>query len=103
MVPRSVVSYVSLAVLGVAVVLQFLVPQLAGYVFLFLLGWLILSVMVFLRPATGRPASRLGEAPGDSPTPPNLPSGLGFCLYCAQPILPGAAQCPACGHTLPRV
>jgi len=100
MVSRSLVSYLSLAILGAAIALQFLVPALAGYVFLFLLAWLVLSVVVFLRPgamgAPGRPTPAAVVGPA-----PNLPTGLGFCLYCAAPLAPGATECPVCGHALP--
>jgi hypothetical protein len=87
-------------------------PVYANEVFYLLIGWMITGfVLLYVIRPRGPPAPAspiTSPFPSTGPEPAALPSssepagGLGFCIYCAAPIAPGARACPSCGHALPR-
>ncbi|MCI4373192.1 MAG: hypothetical protein L3K02_06070 [Thermoplasmata archaeon] len=108
MLLRTLLTMVNLATIAVAIVVLFTFPQYAGVAFYILLGWMVGSLVLVYGPWANRQVlrPRSSGAPGTSPpaararTGP-LASELGFCIYCAAPLAPGVATCPACGHASP--
>jgi hypothetical protein len=109
---RALLTFVNVAVFVVAIVVLEAFPAYAGYALYGFIGWMIASLLLFYSPwARPRPSSGAGSGTGlsvspDSPlpsgAPPSSAAPLGFCIYCAAPIDPGAARCPTCGHALPH-
>ncbi|HEV2167096.1 MAG TPA: zinc ribbon domain-containing protein [Thermoplasmata archaeon] len=110
MIVRTAVLAAYAAVLGAALLIQFLYPALGVYVFYGLLFWLVASFFVFRMPGMGRtlpsggparPTPRISaEVPGAPPLPSTPPVALEFCAFCGTSLPEGAAKCPACGHTV---
>jgi hypothetical protein len=109
MLLRTLVNLVNLSVLAVVIVLLLLYPQYAGEAFYLILGWVLGSLILIYGPLGNRPigaahavsssAPAAGSPFPSKPTPrPSAPGEIPFCIYCAAPLPPGAAQCPACGH-----
>ena len=100
---RSVVPVVSLGVLLAAVLLQYLFPQYSTIIFFVLLIWVIASFVYFLRPSAmgGARPTLSSSAPLSTPNLSGLTPDIGFCIYCATPLEPGASTCPSCGRSLP--
>ena len=110
MILRTLVSGVSLVVVVVALLLQFVFPQIAQYLLLPLLVWIAVAFFVYRMPAMARPiggsaVGAIGGA-GGAPvgvfdtTPPEGRSNLGFCTYCAAPVESTTTVCPACGRAV---
>jgi hypothetical protein len=111
---RVWISVANLAAIMIAFVVLFEFPQYANDAFYVLITWMVAGFILLyaIRPRTpGMPTSPLDSTspfPSSSPTASPLSSGsegsggLGFCIYCAAPIVPGARACPSCGHALPR-
>lgn len=112
---RVLISIANLVAIVAAFLVLFYFPQYSNDAFYVLIVWMVTGFVLLyaVRPrAAGVPG---GGSGGPSPFPssasatsPPLPSGsespgsIGFCIYCAAPIAPGARTCPACGHALPR-
>ena len=110
MILRTLLTLVNLTTIAVAIAVLFAFPQYAGVAFYVLLGWMVGSLVLLYGPWSNRPVGRRAPtAAAPSPTfpaapgaaPPALPTDLGFCIYCAAPLAPGARTCPACGHATP--
>lgn len=108
---RTLLTLINFGTIGAAVVVLLVYPQWAGYAFYLLLGWMFGSLVLIYSPWASRPVGRpnppVGStAPGTGgplgSTPPAHSSALGFCVYCAAPVEPGTARCPACGRALPQ-
>jgi len=111
---RVWISVANLIAIGVAFVILFEYPQYSDDAFYVLLIWMVTGFVLLyaIRPRAAPLAS--GGSFGASPFPSTAPvapapaasappaAGLGFCIYCATMIAPGAQVCPACGHALPR-
>ena len=112
MLVRTATMIASFALLITGLILQLLYPALAVYIFWTFLVWLIASLFLFRMPAMSRPIGGPASTPSLSQASQALPSAagsapthsssLGFCVYCAGPIEPGTAVCPACGHRIPN-
>jgi hypothetical protein len=112
--PRLLISIANFVAIVLAFVVLFEFPQYSNEAFYFLIAWMIAGFVLLytIRPRSAPlPSDGTGFA---SPFPSTAPSGpaasggpepsggIGFCIYCAAPIVPGAQACPACGHALPR-
>ena len=117
MLLRTLLTLVNLATIAVAIGILFAFPQWAGVAFYVLLGWMIGSLVLVYGPWANRQVGRRSAVPSTAggapaaggPTGPAVPmrstpltSDLGFCIYCAAPLAPGVATCPACGHAAPH-
>ncbi|HLM69823.1 MAG TPA: hypothetical protein VK423_00360 [Thermoplasmata archaeon] len=110
---RVWISVANLAAIMIAFVILFEFPQYANDAFYVLITWMVAGFILLyaIRPrGSGVPVGSLDASspfPSSSAATAPLPSGpegggLGFCIYCAAPIVPGARACPSCGHALPR-
>ena len=114
---RTLLTLVNFGTIAAAIVVLIAYPNLAPYAFYILLGWMFGSLALIYSPWASRTVGRSTPAAGSSPAgalptvsgatsaPPPGPvhsSSIGFCLYCAAPVEPGTARCPACGHALPH-
>jgi len=113
---RLVLSLVGLGVIAFSFYIIFAYPGYADDAFYLLLGWMVVNfaLLYAIRPRgtpspTGptldqSPFPSTGAASSSTPLPsssgPATP--LGFCIYCAAPLTPGARSCPACGHAVPQ-
>ena len=109
---RTLLTLINFGTIAAAVGVLLVFPQWAGYAFYLLLGWMFASLALIYSPWATR---RIGS-PGPSVPPGGASSGaplaagsghehassLGFCMYCAAPLEPGTARCPACGRSLPH-
>ncbi|HEV2429476.1 MAG TPA: hypothetical protein VGV64_06510 [Thermoplasmata archaeon] len=116
MMVRTPVLIFSIALLGVALLLQFLFPYLATIITYGLLAWLVASFFVFRSPVMSRPiggrrpAAPLGSGPGPEPdeaagSPPlasSPPVDLAFCAFCGADLPDGATSCPICRHAVQK-
>jgi len=107
----SVANFVAIA-LALVILVEY--PQYANDAFYVLVVWMIVGFVLLY---ASRPRfSPTGMDPGASTTPfpsttplpsasaasaPPVGGGIGFCIYCANPIPPGTRACPSCGHALP--
>lgn len=109
---RTLLTLVNFATIAAAVAVLLAFPQWAPDAFYVLLGWMFASLVLIYSPWAGR---RVGSAaappsgPGISRDAPlatssahEHASSIGFCMYCATPLEPGTARCPACGRALPH-
>jgi len=111
MLLRTLLTVVNFATIAAAVAVLLAVPAYAGIAFYVLLGWMFASLAMIYSPwANRRVGSGSARGVGVSPDAPlpadsghDLGSSIGFCLYCAAPIEPGTARCPACGRSLPHL
>ncbi|HTZ61296.1 MAG TPA: hypothetical protein VMC82_01435 [Thermoplasmata archaeon] len=108
---RTLLTILNFASIGITIVILIEYPSLAPDVFYVLLGWIFGSLALIYSPWAARPVtgtapprgpSVSADVPLVSPASPQHASALGFCLYCATPIEPGTARCPACGRALPH-
>ncbi|MCI4338855.1 MAG: hypothetical protein L3J68_00785 [Thermoplasmata archaeon] len=109
---RTLLTLVNFATIAAAVAVLLAYPQWAGYAFYILLGWMFVSLALIYSPWANRrvgPAASAGPGLGVSPDAPlsagsghEHASSIGFCMYCAAPLEPGTARCPACGRSLPH-
>jgi len=110
MLLRTVLTLVNFATIAAAVAVLLAFPQYAGVAFYILLGWMFASLAMIYSPWANRrvgsgASSGLGvSAEVPLPTDPSHPpsSSIGFCIYCAAAIEPGAGRCPACGRSVPH-
>jgi hypothetical protein len=107
MLVRTLLTLVNLATIAVAIAVLFALPQYAGIAFYVLLGWMFGSLVLVYGPwsnrQVGRPRARGPSDPSASPLPSSTRStDLGFCVFCAAPLAPGASVCPSCGHVAPN-
>ncbi|MCI4342691.1 MAG: hypothetical protein L3J92_01040 [Thermoplasmata archaeon] len=107
MILRTLLTMINLATIAVAIIVLYELPKYAGVAFYVLLAWMIGSLVLIYGPWANRPIGRRNTAGPASvsrplPGPHRLPSDLGFCIYCAAPLAPGAPTCAACGHTTPH-
>jgi hypothetical protein len=107
MLLRTLLTFVNLATIAVAIAVLYTYPEYAGVAFYVLLGWMVGSLVLLYGPWANRQVGRRSSAtaayPPTAPRPSSrpLPSDLGFCIYCAAPLAPGTPTCPACGHATP--
>ncbi|HTW39547.1 MAG TPA: hypothetical protein VMF04_01635 [Thermoplasmata archaeon] len=110
MLRRSVLTLVNFATIGVAIAVLIFFPQYSAIAFYVLLGWMVGSLALVYSPWASRPIGG-GAPPGPASadtTPLSAATGhvhsstIGFCMYCAAPIEPGTARCPACHRALPH-
>ncbi len=120
---RALLSLVNLAVAAGALLVFFLYPRYAGYALYVFLGWFVVSLATTWAtrgsaPAVG-PRAVAAAAPASPTTPPprtgaplagaaaggasTIPSGVGFCIYCAADLPADTDRCPACGHAGARL
>ncbi len=108
---RTVLTLVNLSAFVAAIIVLELLPQYAAIAFYGLVGWMVVSLVLLYRPGAARTigvpptggATVSADAPLASSAAPQHASALGFCIYCAAPVEPGTARCPACGHVLPHM
>ncbi|HTW77768.1 MAG TPA: hypothetical protein VMG14_08425 [Thermoplasmata archaeon] len=108
---RTWLTFVNLGAFISALLVLELLPQYAAFAFYALVAWMLVSLVLLYRPGgsrTGGPSATTGitvspDAPLASTTQPQHASSFGFCIYCAAPIEPGTARCPACKHVLPHL
>ncbi|MGI0140015.1 MAG: hypothetical protein ACREBT_02540 [Thermoplasmata archaeon] len=111
----QVLTLVNFGLLASALAVYFIAPAIATIFLYGLIVWMFASLILFYLPISRRRlggAPRRVAAPGATPgsaTPAPaagaaLPSGrsnaIGFCIYCAAEIPPGAGNCPACGRAV---
>ena len=110
MLVRTLLTTVNFATIAAAVGVLLAFPQYAGIAFYVLLGWMFGSLALIYSPWANR-RLRSGATSGlrvspDAPLSASAghehASSIGFCMYCATPVEPGTARCPACGRTLPH-
>jgi uncharacterized membrane protein len=108
---RTALTLVNFATIAVAIGVLFLLPQYSGIAFWVLLAWMIGSLTLVYSPWANRPIGGGPVLPPSTTTDgPSLSaasghvhsSTIGFCMYCAAPIEPGTARCPACHRALPH-
>jgi hypothetical protein len=111
---RVMISIANLAAIVVAFIVLFEFPQYANDAFYVLIVWMVTGFVLLYAIRPRGPPAPATNLSGASPFPSASPStstplassessgGLGFCIYCAAPIAPGARACPSCGHALPR-
>lgn len=108
---RTVLTLFNFGAMAAAIAVLLLEPQWAGPAFYVLLGWMFVSLALMYSRWATRPiggSSSLGGATLSPDAPLAASAGhvhsssLGFCMYCAAPIEPGTARCPACGRALPH-
>ena len=110
MLLRTVLTLVNFSTIAAAVGVLLAFPQYAGIAFYLLLGWMFASLAMIYSPWASRRVGSsappgLGvsaDAPLASAAGPAPSNPIGFCIYCAAPIEPGAGRCPACGRSLPH-
>ncbi len=110
---RALISIANLCAIAIAFVILFEYQQYADYAFYFLIIWMVVGFVLLyaMRPTlpspSANPSAEPSPFPSSTPASAPLPSGspggstIGFCIYCAAPIAPGARACSACGHALP--
>jgi hypothetical protein len=108
---RTLLTLVNFGTIAAAVGVLLVFPQYAVIAFYILLAWMFASLALVYSPWSNRRVGEGPTAPGTtgSPSAP-LSSGtghvhastIGFCMYCAVPIEPGTARCPACGRAIPH-
>jgi hypothetical protein len=111
MLVRTLVSIVNLAIFGVIIALEFLLPALGGYLFWIIIAYFVGTLFFFRSPAMsrqvsfGRPKPVAPPAPLPSSTgaapPTSASSSLGFCVHCGTLLSPGQIACPSCGRSQP--
>ncbi|MCI4365265.1 MAG: hypothetical protein L3K10_04295 [Thermoplasmata archaeon] len=107
MLLRTLLTMVNLGTIAVAIGVLFVFPQYAGVAFYILLGWMFGSLVLVYGPWSNRQVGR-SRAPNralasSSPLSPGTRAAdLGFCIFCAAPLAPGAPICPSCGHSAPH-
>ncbi|MGI0130327.1 MAG: hypothetical protein ACREDE_02575 [Thermoplasmata archaeon] len=108
---RTLLTLVNFGTIVAAIGVLLLYPQYAGLAFYVLLGWMFASLALVYSPWSNRRVGATPAAPGvrlspDAPlasaTGHEHASSIGFCMYCATPIEPGTARCPACGRSIPH-
>ncbi|MGC2035735.1 MAG: hypothetical protein WA761_09875 [Thermoplasmata archaeon] len=111
LIARTILTVVNLVAFIFAVSLEFLYPAIALPVFYALLGWYLLSILVYRLPIMSRSvrgpttaASSGGPTTGTA-AGPALSSGsssapLDFCMYCGAYTPPGLSICPDCGKPI---
>lgn len=109
MLVRTLVSIVNLAIFGVIIALEFLLPTLGGYLFWIIIAYFVGTLFFFRSPVMSRPIT-FGKP---KPAAPNAPlpssagaassssSSLGFCVHCGTLLSPGQIACPSCGRNQP--
>jgi hypothetical protein len=108
---RTVLTLVNLGAFVAAIIVLELLPQYAAIAFYGLVAWMLVSLALLYRPGANRtigPGAPSGptlsaDVPLASTAQPQHASALGFCIYCAAPVEPGTARCPACHHVLPHM
>jgi hypothetical protein len=117
---RAVLSLINIGVAAVALLVFFLFPRYATYAIYAFLGWFLVSLVTVwvargaspmpgpptpgaVAAAAGAPAAATAPARRTAPAAPTAPAPIGFCIYCATDLPPGADRCPACGHTGARL
>ncbi len=110
---RVLISIANLFAIALAFIILFEYPQYSDYAFNLLIIWMVVGFVLLyaMRPTlpsssanpSAEPSPFPSSTPASAPLPSGSPSGstIGFCIYCAAPIAPGARACPACGHALP--
>jgi len=108
---RVLISIANLVAIVIAFIILFEYPLYATDAFYFLIAWMIAGFVLLYAFRPRFPAAPQDSVAGASPFPSSGPGqplassppagGLGFCIYCAAPIAPGARACPTCGHALP--
>ena len=106
-------TLINFALLVAAVVVYVWAPQY-GTIFLYgLIAWMFASLVLFylpisrrrlgtpLGPPPGAPLPSATAAPGPAAGP--APGPVGFCIWCAHDLPPGAGFCPGCGRPVRRV
>jgi hypothetical protein len=111
---RVLISIANFAAIIIAFVVLFEFPQYSNDAFYLLIAWMVVgfALLYAIRPrgpelpSSGSDLSSPFPSTTPSPSAPLTssapPGAIGFCIYCAAPIVPGARACPACGHALPR-
>ena len=112
---RTLLTLVNFTIFGITIAIVILFPRYDTLTFFFLLGWMVASFALFYLPFSSRrvggsststtdtnPFTAGATASADGAPAPPLASPLGFCIYCAAPLSPGATVCPTCGHAVPR-
>jgi hypothetical protein len=111
MMLRTLLTFVNFGSIAAAIGVLLLYPQYSGIAFYVLLGWMFTSLALVYSPLSSRRVGGTATAPGttvsaDAPlsssTGHEHASSIGFCMYCAAPIEPGTARCPACGRSIPH-
>ncbi|MGI0071418.1 MAG: hypothetical protein ACRECT_05060 [Thermoplasmata archaeon] len=111
MLIRTLLTLANFGTIAVAILVLLTYPQYASIAFYVLLGWMFASLALMYSPwasrrvrtsATAPGPSISGDAPLASTAHAQHASSVGFCIYCAAPVAPGTARCPACGRTLPH-
>jgi len=105
---RTLLSLLNLAAVTVALVAWFALPQYAVYELFGFVGWMIVGFVLLGSSWGSRPVGSGIRGAGSAPAPeggslasspsvgPATGSPIGFCVYCAADIPPGAGRCPAC-------
>jgi len=107
----SIANFVAIAI-ALVILVEF--PQYANEAFYVLVVWMVAGFVLLYASRPRLSTSPTDPTTGGSPFPSTTPlpsaaaaspgpsgGGLGFCIYCANTIPPGARACPSCGHSLP--
>lgn len=102
---RRWLAYLNLALFGAAIAAEFLLPAYSGIIFYALLGWMLVSLVIFYGPgsrgAFGRPQpTASGPLPSSGAAPSGPPTRIGFCVYCGTEMSADATTCPSCGRAV---
>jgi len=116
---RALLSVINISVAATTLAVWFLLPRYAEYALYAFFGWFVISLSTIWiargsprgpLPSSGgaaSPAAAGAAAPGAVGRPlaggQPAPAEIGFCIYCAADLPPGAPQCPGCGHAVARL
>jgi len=100
---RTALSLVNLVALTATLIVWFSFPQYADYALYACLGWVMVAFGVMYSRWGNRPLRPAGPGSGGPPLPGGGRVGgapLGFCVFCAAHLPPGATRCPECGRAI---
>ena len=102
MLLRTALSLVNLAALSATLVVWLALPAYSGIALYACLGWVMVAFGVMYSRWGNRPIGRRAGGLTAEGAAPALGGGVGFCVFCAANLAPGATRCPDCGRATGR-